>query len=178
MKGIEQVDFEELIKSLRAKGELPSYAEFWCQYAGSPLPRRFPCPPDLKGIVIHPLLSNEMENMTEMIEEQTIHNFFKKEREIVEKILREYIDNPIKGEITREKIKAAGIRAVVYDEDMNGEPLPEIKATDGCISLTITSALIGVAQGNYMISADGLRRRLTEKEEAYLRKKEGMRNAE
>ena len=84
----------------------------------------------------------------------------------VEHILRNHIDNPIVGELTREKIKAAGIRSVFYPED---PPNLEFEKRDEKeVSCKLTSNPIGVAQGHLMIHYNGARRPLTEEEEAYL----------
>ncbi len=86
----------------------------------------------------------------------------------IEDILRHHIENPIEGELTREKVKRAGVRCIVYDADMNGEYMPDMKWEDGNLKLEITSPLLGIAQGEWLIGRNGIRRRLTEEEEAYL----------
>ena len=101
--------------------------------------------------------------------EHCMREFRKKEDAAIEKILREYIDNPIVGEITREKVKAAGIRGIVHDKDMDGAAFSELTTDGGDVRLTVTSALIGVAQGQWLIAHNGLRRMLSEAEEAYFR---------
>lgn len=84
----------------------------------------------------------------------------------IERILRYYIDNPIEGELTKEKIKTAGIRSVFFSDD---PPKLEYEECDEKgIRCKFTSNLIGVAQGHWMIGHDGARRPLTEKEEQYL----------
>lgn len=88
----------------------------------------------------------------------------------VEDILRKYIDNPIEGELTREKVKAAGIRSVFFRDDP-----PELKyesQDEKNVNFTFTTNLIGVAQGNWMILPNGARRPLTEKEEEFLAQQE------
>ena len=90
--------------------------------------------------------------------------------EAVEDILRKYIDNPIEGELTREKVKAAGIRSVFFRDDS-----PELKyesQDEKNVNFTFTTNLIGVAQGNRMILPNGARRPLTEKEEEFLAQQE------
>lgn len=88
--------------------------------------------------------------------------------EAVEDILRKYIDNPIEGELTREKIKAAGIRSVFFSSD---PPNLEIEKCDEKeVTCRMTSNLIGVAQGHWMIYYNGARRPLTDKEEEHLAK--------
>ena len=88
----------------------------------------------------------------------------------VEDILRKYIDNPIEGELTREKVKAAGIRSVFFRDDP-----PELKyesQDEKNVNFTFTTNLIGVAHGNWMILPNGARRPLTEKEEEFLAQQE------
>ena len=90
--------------------------------------------------------------------------------EAAEDILRKYIDNPIEGELTREKVKAAGIRSVFFRDDP-----PELKyesQDEKNVNFTFTTNLIGVAQGNWMILPNGARRPLTEKEEEFLAQQE------
>lgn len=90
--------------------------------------------------------------------------------EAVEDILRKYIDNPIEGELTREKVKVAGIRSVFFRDDP-----PELKyesQDEKNVNFTLTTNLIGVAQGNWMILPNGARRPLTEKEEEFLAQQE------
>lgn len=92
----------------------------------------------------------------------------KMEMAAIEDILRHHIENPIEGELTREKVKRAGVRCVVYDEAMNGEAAADTKWEDGNLYVEVQSAFLGVAQGDWLIGPHGIRRRLTEKEEAYL----------
>ena len=84
----------------------------------------------------------------------------------VEHILRNHIDNPIEGELTREKIKEAGIRSVFFSEEPPN--LEFEKCDEKEVSCKLTSNLIGVAQGRWMIYYNGARRLLTDKEETYL----------
>ncbi len=90
----------------------------------------------------------------------------------IEDILRHHIENPIEGELTREKVKRAGIRCIVYDEAINGEAAANTKWEDGNLYIEVQSAFLGIAQGDWLIGPNGIRRKLTEKEEAYLSKLE------
>ena len=90
--------------------------------------------------------------------------------EAVEHILRNHIDNPIEGELTREKIKAAGIRSVFFSSDPPN--LEFEKCDEKEVTCRMTSNLIGVAQGHWMIYYNGARRPLTDKEEEHLAKEE------
>lgn len=96
----------------------------------------------------------------------------KMEMAAIEDILRHHIENPIEGELTREKVKRAGVRCVVYDETMNGEVAADTKWKDGNLYVEVQSAFLGIAQGDWLIGPHGIRRRLTEKEEAFLSKLE------
>ena len=91
----------------------------------------------------------------------------------VEHILRNHIDNPIVGELTKENIKAAGIRSVFFSEEPPN--LEFEKCDEKEVSCKLTSNLIGVAQGHWMIYYNGARRPLTDKEEAYLTAQEQQR---
>jgi hypothetical protein len=88
----------------------------------------------------------------------------------VEDIIRHHIDIPIKGELTREKIKAAGSRTVFYRDDGPHLSLdyPVHEDENGNISMTFDSGLIGLVQGHTLIMPDGTRRPLTDKEESFL----------
>lgn len=87
-----------------------------------------------------------------------------KETAVIEDILRHHIENPIEGEITREKIAAAGILGIVYDEEMDRLPFSEVKVGDKSVTFEVTSALLGVVQGEWLIGPGGIRRPLTKKE--------------
>ena len=89
----------------------------------------------------------------------------------VEHILRHHIDCPIEGELTREKVKAAHIRGVMYSDNFPQSRI-EDNGKDICISVTI--GLMGVVQGNWLIGAGGARRPLTEKECDYYERQERM----
>lgn len=90
----------------------------------------------------------------------------------VESILRNHIDNPIVGELTAEKVKAAGIRSFYISED---PPHLEFEKCDEKeVSCKLTSNIMGVVQGHWVIYSNGARRPLTDKEEAYLTAQEQL----
>ena len=86
----------------------------------------------------------------------------------MEYILHHYIDNPIEGELTPEKIKAAGIRTAFYHSPHIDLDYPVHEDKDGNISMKFDSGLIGIAQGHTLIKPDGTRRPLTNQEEDFL----------
>ncbi len=113
----------------------------------------------------------ELPSPEEVAMKQAMDGLYKKEMAVIEDILRHHIDCPIEGELTREKVKAAHIRGVMYSDNF-----PQLKADnngkDICIS--VTSGLMGVVQGDWLIGAGGARRPLTEKERDYYERQERM----
>ena len=82
----------------------------------------------------------------------------------IEDILRHHIERPIEGEITREKIKAACIRGIAYDKK---GPKANFENRGNETVFTVTSALLGVVQGNWLIGAGGVCRPLTDEERKF-----------
>ena len=80
----------------------------------------------------------------------------------VEHILRNWIDDPIIGEITKESLRQRCIRTVMYKEYNEMDSKVEQSANN--ITLIITSRLLGVVQGDYLIGVDGQRSLLTEEQ--------------
>lgn len=111
----------------------------------------------------------ELPNPMEAVMKQTMDGLHKKEMEVIEDILRHHIDCPIEGKLTREKVKAAHIRGVMYSDNF-----PQLKADDNGkdICISVTSGLMGVVQGDWLIGAGGARRPLTEKERDYYERQE------
>lgn len=85
-----------------------------------------------------------------------------KEMEQIDYILRYWIDDPIKGEITKETLRKHCIRTVVYKE--RNEMDSKLEQSGGNITFTITSGLLGVVQGDYLIGINGQRSLLTEEQ--------------
>ena len=75
--------------------------------------------------------------------------------EIIENILREHIDNPIQGEITHEKMKAANISGFIYEKREKIPPTYEWK--DNTLSLVVETNCLGIRQGDNLIQQDGNR---------------------
>lgn len=121
----------------------------------------------LRDMVTVPELPDPME----AVMKQTMDGLHKKEMAVIEDILRHHIDCPIEGELTREKVKAAGIRGVMYSDNF-----PQLKADDNGkdICISVTSGLMGVVQGDWLIGAGGARRPLTDKERNYYERQERM----
>ncbi len=153
-------DFGSFVKNQRTLGQLPSNGEFWSLMMSQPIAWRSQRPEQ-----------TDYNPSTDLMERLS-REFHKQECDAIVKILREYIDNPIVGEITREKVKAAGVRSVVYDMDMDDKTFSEIKNEGNEVRITMKRALLGVAQGHWLIAHNGVRRRLSEKEEAGIRRME------
>jgi len=113
----------------------------------------------------------ELTSPADTIMKQTIDELHKKEMDVIEDILRHHIDCPIDGELTREKIKSAGIRGVMYSDEF---PQSRIENDDKGIRISITSGLMGVVQGDWLIGEGGARRPLTDKEREYYERQECM----
>lgn len=89
-----------------------------------------------------------------------------KEMEQIEHILRHWIDDPIIGEITEESLRQRCIRTVLYKE--YNEMDSKLEQSGDRITLTITSRLIGVVQGDCLIGINGQRSLLTEEQKKRL----------
>lgn len=113
----------------------------------------------------------ELTSPADTIMKQTIDELHKKEMDVIEDILRHHIDCPIDGELTHEKVKAAGIRGVMYSDEF---PQSRIENDDKGIRISITSGLMGVVQGDWLIGEGGARRPLTDKERDYYDRQECM----
>lgn len=113
----------------------------------------------------------ELPSPMEAVMKQTIDGLHKKEIAVIEDILRHHIDDPIEGELTREKVKAAHIRGVMYSDNL---PLSRIEDNGKDICISVTSGLMGVVQGDWLIGAGGARRPLTDKERNFYERQECM----
>lgn len=71
----------------------------------------------------------------------------------IENILHLYIDNPIEGELTKEKMKAAGVMGLIHEK----YPKPwDIDTSSGKdVKVTINSSILGVRQGDMLIQFNG-----------------------
>lgn len=86
----------------------------------------------------------------------------RKEMEQIEHILRHWIDDPIIGVITKDSLRQRCIRTVLYKE--YNEMDSKLEQSGNNITLTISSRLLGVVQGDYLIGIDGQRSLLTEEQ--------------
>ena len=73
-----------------------------------------------------------------------------------EHILRNHIDNPIVGELTKEKLKAADIRGLIRDDDEQDMKI-DTKSDDKNVIMTIYTNWLGVRQGDMLIQENGNR---------------------
>lgn len=82
--------------------------------------------------------------------------------EQIEYILRHWIDNPIKGKITKESLKKRCIRTILYKEYNENDSKLDQSGIN--MTFTITSGLLGVVQGDYLIGINGQRSLLTKEQ--------------
>ena len=113
----------------------------------------------------------DMPSPVELMIQQTMDGLKKKEWEVIDDILHHHIDNPIDGELTKEKVKAAGIRGVMYSDEF---PQSKIEEDGNDIRFSVTSGLMGVVQGDWLIGQGGARRPLTDKERDFYERLERM----
>lgn len=85
-----------------------------------------------------------------------------KEMEQIDYILRHWIDDPIKGEITKESLRKRCIRTILYKEPYEMDS--NLDLTSNELTFTMTSGLLGVVQGDYLIGTNGDRSLLTEEQ--------------
>ena len=83
----------------------------------------------------------------------TENNSYKNEFDAVINILRNHIDNPISGEITLEALRERNIKSIVLWKE-HAVPT-DYKETDKEIFITIASSLVGVRQGDVIITPAG-----------------------
>ena len=94
-------------------------------------------------------------DLNKHLEEKMFEDFRKKYWEAIEHILHTHIDNPIVGEITKEKLRAADIQGLIHSEDA---PDLEVDTTDPlCVRMILHSSLLGVRQGDMLIQENGNR---------------------
>lgn len=86
--------------------------------------------------------------------ERGFHELVKRENDAIEKILRVYIDHPIVGEITKEKIRDSGVKGIIKIKDL---VLPEPEEIDNGFRYTLTSDILGLSQGDFLIQPNGNR---------------------
>ena len=93
------------------------------------------------------------------IQERIMKEWHRKVWGEIENILHTHIDNPIDGELTKEKLKAANIKGLIYQEE---QIEPKIEYSDNGVSLTMTSDILGVRQGDTLIQHNGNRMPVSE----------------
>ena len=71
----------------------------------------------------------------------------------IEKILHLYIDHPIEGELTKEKMKAAGVIGLIHEK--YPKPWYIDTSSDKDVKVTINSSILGVRQGDMLIQFNG-----------------------
>ena len=71
----------------------------------------------------------------------------------IENILHLYIDNPIEGELTREKMKAAGVMGLIHEK--YPKPWDIDTSSEKDVKVTINSSILGVRQGDMLIQFNG-----------------------
>ena len=108
----------------------------------------------------HPLLDDV--NPTSRFLSEAVSTIARKENEQIEHILRNWIDDPIIGPITKESLKARCIRTILYKEPNEMDSKCEV--LNNKVTITLTSRLIGVVQGDYLIGIDGQRSRLSDEQ--------------
>lgn len=64
------------------------------------------------------------------------HELVKRENDAIEKILRVYIDHPIVGEITKEKVRDSGVQGIIKRKDLE---FPKLEETENGFRYTLTS---------------------------------------
>ena len=93
-------------------------------------------------------------NPLEGIIAKGFHELVKRENDGIEKILRVYIDRPISGEITKEKVKFSGVTGLIKRKDI---PFPKMEQTENGFRYTIESPILGLSQGDILITPSGKR---------------------
>ena len=87
------------------------------------------------------------------INEKMQREFYPRLWEAVENIFRLYIDHPIEGELTKEKLKAAGVMGLIHEK--YPKPWDIDTSSDKDVKVTINSSILGVRQGDMLIQFNG-----------------------
>ena len=77
----------------------------------------------------------------------------------IEKILHEYIDNPIVGELTKEKLKTSNIMGIIHQKE---QIPPKVDMSEKGVTMTVTSEILGIRQGDMLIQHNGNRMHVNE----------------
>ena len=94
------------------------------------------------------------------LEEMVYKEFGRKLWASIENILHHYIDNPIAGELTKEKLRAANIVGLIYEKEMFPPKLERFD--DQCVTFTLQSNNLGIRQGDMLIQHNGHRMPVSE----------------
>lgn len=86
------------------------------------------------------------------INEKMEREFYQRLWEAVKNIFHQHIDNPIEGEITKEKLKAAGVMGLIRE---TYPPAPVIDPSEKDVKVIINSDILGVRQGDMLITFNG-----------------------
>lgn len=101
----------------------------------------------------------EQFDLVEYVDRSLMKESAKRENAALENILRNFIDNPIVGEITPEKLKASNVQGIIRRKF---EALPEIQYKEKSVVLTFQSNLLGISQNDMLIMINGARMPLSE----------------
>ena len=104
-------------------------------------------------------INKEQFDLVEHVERSFAKKAAKREGAALENILRNFIDNPIVGEITPEKLRAANVQGIIRRKF---EALPEIQHKENSIVLTFQSNLLGISQNDMLIMINGARMLLSD----------------
>jgi hypothetical protein len=72
----------------------------------------------------------------------------------IQNILHTHIDNPIDGELTKQKLKAANIKGLIYQEESID---PQVDWSAKGMNIIMTSNILGIRQGDTLIQHNGNR---------------------
>ena len=104
-------------------------------------------------------IDKEQFDLVEHVQRSLMKESAKRENAALENILRNFIDNPIVGEITPEKLKAANVQGIIRRKF---EALPEIQYKEKSVVLTFQSKLLGISQNDMLIMLNGARMLLSD----------------
>jgi hypothetical protein len=99
-------------------------------------------------------IDNAQFDLVEYINKKVFGEFSKEVWSNIEKILHEHIDNPIEGELTKEKLKAANIMGIIHQKEQFP---PKVDVSVEGVSMTLTSDILGIRQGDMLIQHNGNR---------------------
>ena len=104
-------------------------------------------------------IDKEQFDLVDHVQRSLMKESAKRENAALENILRNFIDNPIVGEITTEKLKSANVQGIIRRKF---EALPEIQYKEKSVVLTFQSNLLGISQNDMLIMINGARMPLSD----------------